>query len=256
VSLNINEWCFVPDWPAPLGVGSLFTMRGIAPGDGASGPPWAYFNLGTHVGDDAQAVQLNRNRLAAQIGARPVYLDQVHGVHSVTLTSTCIDNQQADGAFTVMRGVVCTILVADCLPVLLTDASGSQVAAVHCGWRGLAAGALEQVMAKFSCSRAQILAWLGPCIGPQRFEVGAEVRAAFMAHDAGASECFVPVSNGKFFANLPALARRRLDLAGVSRVFGNDGNAQWCTVQNPQRYFSYRRDLTTGRMAACIWRSL
>jgi len=253
------------DWPTPPGVRALFTTRGAVHGpvsDGASRGCWKYFNLGTHVGDDPYAVAANRAQLAAQIGARPVFLDQVHGVQVAVLDRASFDGLPADAAVTDAAGIVCTVLVADCLPVLLADTQGQRVAAVHCGWRGLAHGVLDNALAAWADPRGDVMAWLGPCIGPQRFEVGSEVCAAFMAHDAGAAACFVPQSNGKFLADLPALARRRLAAAGVMRVFGNDGSARWCTVQNAERYFSYRRDRgadgqgATGRMAACIWREI
>jgi YfiH family protein len=158
-----------------------------------------------------------------------------------------------------VAGIACTVLVADCLPVLLADAAGRRVAAVHCGWRGLAGGALDNALAALADPHGEIMAWLGPCIGPQSFEVGPEVRAAFVTRDAGAAACFAPQPGGKWLAGLPALARRRLAAASVTRIFGNDGGARWCTARNAGRYFSYRRDQTTlgatGRMAACIWRT-
>jgi len=244
----------------PFGVRAVFTLRGAGPDSGASRGPWAYFNLGAHVGDEARAVALNRARLAAQIGARPVFLDQVHGADVVSLDRDTPDGLRADAAMTDVAGIACTVLMADCLPVLLTDAVGHRVAAVHCGWRGLAGGVLDKALALFADLRNPVIAWLGPCIGPERFEVGLEVRTAFMTHDAGAAACFVPQSNGKWLADLPALARRRLAAAGVTHVLGNDGSAPWCTVQNAARYFSYRRDQqsfgATGRMAACIWREV
>ncbi|MDR2991366.1 MAG: peptidoglycan editing factor PgeF [Burkholderiaceae bacterium] len=252
------DW-LISDWPAPPGVQAVFTARGTAPDDGASRGPWAHFNLGAHVGDDALAVTRNRVQLAAQISARAVFLDQVHGIDVARLDAGTRDGLRADAAATDAAGIACTVLVADCLPVLLADAAGRRVAAVHCGWRGLAGGVLNNALAAFADLRGETFAWLGPCIGPDCFEVGPEVRAAFIAHDAGAMACFAPQPNGKFLADLPALARRRLAMAGVTRVFGNDSGARWCTVQNAARYFSYRRDQkplgATGRMAACIWRT-
>jgi YfiH family protein len=255
--LNAADW-IIPDWPAPPGVQAVFTVRGVGPDDGASRGPWAWFNLGAQVGDQARAVALNRARLAERIGARPVFLNQVHGVDVAVLGRDTPDDLRADAAVTDAVGVACAVRVADCLPVLLADAAGRRVAAAHCGWRGLAGGVLDNALAAFAGLGGELLAWLGPCIGPERFEVGPEVRAAFMARDADAADCFAPQPGGKFLADLPALARRRLAAAGVTRVFGNDGGARWCTVQNPERYFSYRRDQKTlganGHMAACIWR--
>jgi YfiH family protein len=238
---------------------------------------YASMNLGDHVGDAPQAVAANRARLAAALrgpggAVRPVFLDQVHGAAVVRLDPGTPDRTAADGAWTAERGVACTVLVADCLPVLFTDRAGRRVAAAHAGWRGLAGGVLEAV---FQCFRApalipygfdapnseaiearDMLAWLGPCIGPQAFEVGPEVRAAFCAADADAGRHFAAQAGGKFLAHLPALARQRLAALGVAQVYGNDGSAAWCTVAQTSRFFSHRRDGGaggTGRMAACIW---
>ena len=255
------EW-LVPDWPAVPGVRALCTTRA----GGVSGGPYASLNLGTHVGDVAQAVAANRARLAGSLGARPVFLDQVHGTHMLALQRDSQDGQVADGAFTQHAALACTVMVADCLPILLCDTQGRMVAAVHAGWRGLAGvdgvGVVEQVCKQFrrfapairAQSAMEIIAWLGPCIGPTAFVVGDEVRAVFVAHDAQAVDAFTPAGNGKWLADLAALARARLQAQGVSRVDGNNSSAPWCTVGNPERFFSYRRDGVSGRMAACIWR--
>lgn len=256
----------VADWPAPAHVHTLCTTRG---GLGASAPPYDRLNLGDHVGDDAQAVAVNRQQLARVLGARPVFLRQVHGTQVVRLHADTPDSTQADGCLTTAPGLACTIMVADCLPVLLTDAAGTVVAAAHAGWRSLAGqpqpqmGVLERlvqdmraVLGEHAGAQAQaapLLAWLGPCIGPAVFEVGSEVRAAFMDFDARAKACFAPHKPGKWLADLPALARQRLGALGVAHVSGNDGSASWCTASDRQRYFSHRRDGVTGRMAACIW---
>lgn len=262
----------LPDWPAPPGVRALFTTRGDGPDDGASAPPFEHFNLGEHVGDAPAAVAANRARLATVLGARPVFLQQVHGCEVLPLRHGVPDGHQADAAVTGARGLACTVMVADCLPVLITDTEGRAVAAAHAGWRGLAAGVLDRTLQFFRAEAGvgfdssaikneaiECLAWLGPCIGPQVFEVGPEVRAAFVEADAGAADCFVGQPSGKYLADLPALARRRLAAAGVTRVYGNDGSAAWCTVQQPGRYYSYRRDQlrrgASGRMAACVWLS-
>ncbi len=261
----------IPDWPLPPGVRALFTLRGQSAADGASDPPWAHLNLGEHVGDATAAVAANRARLRAALGARPVFMHQVHGTHVLTLTPDCGDGTSADAAVTDQPGLACTVMVADCLPVLLTDRQGALVAAAHVGWRGLAGGVLEQVLKHFqplapvqeapaaiNIEANEVLAWLGPCIGPTAFEVGPEVRAVFLSTDAGADRCFAAQPGGKFLADLPALARRRLAALGVTRVYGNDGSLPWCTVSQPARYHSYRRDERaqggSGRMAACIWR--
>lgn len=269
---NLPRHWLVPEWPAPAGVRAVFTTRGASAADGASAPPYARFNLGDHVGDAPAAVAANRVALQAAIGARPVFLNQVHGTGVRLLAASTPDGASADAAATAEAGLACTIMVADCLPVLFTDRQGHAVAAAHAGWRGLAGGVLERTLACFGAlvgaqpaqaainiEANEVLAWLGPCIGPQAFEVGPEVREAFLAADAGAGDCFVPTGQGgKLLANLPALARRRLAAAGVSAVWGNDGSPAWCTVAQGQRYFSYRRDQATlggtGRMAACIWR--
>ncbi len=260
----------IPDWPAPPNVRALFTLRGGSPADGASAAPRDFFNLGDHVGDAPAAVTANRARLHGAMGARPVFMNQVHGVQVAHLAPGMADGVTADAAVGTQSGLACTVMVADCLPVLFTDADGTKVAAAHAGWRGLAGGVLEQTLACFwhparadkapvaTENRANdVLAWLGPCIGPQAFEVGAEVREAFTASDPGAAACFQPLPAGKFLADLPALARRRLAARGVTRVYGNDGGAAWCTVAQRARFFSYRRDQGalggSGRMAACIW---
>lgn len=270
---GVPEAWLRPDWPAPAHVQALCTTRAGGMSTGA----YASMNLGDHVGDAPQAVAANRARLAAALrgpggAVRPVFLNQVHGAAVVRLGPGTPDRTAADGVWTAERRVACTVLVADCLPVLFTDRAGRRVAAAHAGWRGLAGGVLEAV---FQCFRApaltpygldapnseaiearDMLAWLGPCIGPQAFEVGPEVRAAFCAADADAGRHFAAQPGGKFLANLPALARQRLAALGVAQVYGNDGSAAWCTVAQTSRFFSHRRDGGaggTGRMAACIW---
>ena len=247
----------IPDWPAPPGVRALFTTRT----GGVSVPPFDSFNLGDHVRDDPRAVAGNRARLASLTApARPVFLQQVHGTRVVRLDRAMSDGTEADGCVVQGPGVAATIMVADCLPVLLAHASGQAVAAAHAGWRGLANGVLEATLRALNevTGEGEVTAWLGPCIGPLAFEVGAEVREAFMAADAEAASHFrVHGRDGKYLANLPALARRRLQAAGIAQVHGNDGSGAWCTVTQVSRFFSHRRDAvrlgSTGRMAACIW---
>lgn len=249
----------LPQWPAPAGVHALCSERD----GGVSAAPYDTLNLGDHVGDDPAAVAGNRRRFAASLeGARPVFLEQVHGVGVVELSDATPDATQADACWTTARGVACTIMVADCLPVLLTNRGGSLVAAAHCGWRGLAGqdgrGVLEvlwESVAPLAGDADAMLAWLGPCIGPDAFEVGPEVRAAFVARDAGAAACFRGHAGGKFLADLPALARRRLQALGIHAIHGNNGSSAWCTVGNPSRFFSHRRDRVSGRLAAAIWRA-
>lgn len=268
-----EDW-LVPDWPLPAGVRAVFTTRS----SGVSGLPFDRLNLGDHVGDDPVAVATNRARLAGATGVRPVFLKQVHGMAVATLDTRTPDGSEADACLSTQPGVACTIMVADCLPVLFTNSAGSVVAAAHAGWRGLAGGAdgqgvLEATVAAFVQAARQMdasadqdsviadmLVWLGPCIGPEAFVVGPEVRAAFLQGDPAAQHAFVPhpADGEKYHANLSALARLRLSAMGIHRVYGNDGTPVWCTATQSLRFFSHRRDAvrlgSTGRMAACIWR--
>lgn len=243
------DW-LIPQWPAPANVRALCTTRA----GGQSSPPYDSLNLGDHVGDLSSDVASNREILRQAIPANPVFLTQVHGTQVVGLTEQIADGTVADACFTDQPGLACTIMVADCLPILMTNQQGSLVAAVHAGWRGLAGcdgeGVLEGVL---KCFGTKVMAWLGPCIGPQAFEVGADVRDAFAANDPAALSLFAPHANGKWLADLQGLARQRLAALGVSQVFGNDGGQSWCTVSQPSRFFSHRRDGVSGRMAACIW---
>lgn len=236
--------CIVPDWPAPPGVRALVTTRH----GGVSAGPYASLNLGRHVGDDPAAVAENRRRLGTLLPAEPVWLQQVHGT-GVADAGSCAGMPEADAAFARRAGVVCAILTADCLPVLLCDGEGTVVAAAHAGWRGLAAGVLEATVAAMAVEPGRLLAWLGPAIGPAAFEVGEDVRTAFVAGDDGAAAAFTPGRPGKWFADLYALARRRLERAGVARVWG--GGA--CTYAEPGRFYSFRRERDTGRMASLVW---
>ncbi len=246
-----TDW-LVPDWPAPEGVRAVCTTRSGGVSQGALGG----LNLGGHVGDAPVNVAANRAQFGAAIGVRPVFLQQVHGTEILPIDAATPDGAVADACTTVGVGVACTIMVADCLPVLFTDSDGRRVAAAHAGWRGLAGGVLEGTTAAFGGTRP--MAWLGPCIGPNAFEVGDEVRTAFVTQSAEADACFRPgPAPGKWWADLPALARQRLRAAGVEAVYGNDGSDVWCTVRNPLRFFSHRRDGgsgPTGRFAAAIWR--
>ena len=235
---------FQPDWPAPAGVRALSTTRG----SGASAPPWQGFNLGDHVGDDPRAVAANRVTLRRELPAEPVWLNQVHGTRCVD-AATARPGEQADASFTRQRGVVCAVLTADCLPVLLCDEHATVVGIAHAGWRGLAAGVIEATVASMGEPGERLTAWLGPAIGAQAFEVGGEVRDIFIAGDAAAAEAFVAIAGGKWLCDIYGLARRRLHALGIRRVAGAD----FCTVNDPQRWFSYRRDGVTGRMASLVW---
>jgi hypothetical protein len=234
----------VPEWPAPPGVRALVTTRG----GGVSRGAYASLNLGDHVGDDAQAVACNRALLRQHLPAEPRWLRQVHGTRCV-VAEEAAGNEEADAAASFRPGTVCSVLTADCLPVLFCDVGGTVVAAAHAGWRGLAAGVLEATVTAMRRAPAAILAWLGPAIGPRAFEVGDEVRAAFVARDAAAAAAFVPHGTGKWLCDIYALARLRLAALGVRRV----ASADFCTVSDRDRFYSYRRDGTTGRMASLIW---
>lgn len=246
-----------PEWPGtgvPAGVGAAMSLRA----GGASAGPYESLNLGAAVGDDPAAVAANRARWAVAIGARPVWLRQVHGTRVLELTAATPDapEQPADAAWTRTAGVACTVQVADCLPVLFALADGSAVAAAHAGWRGLAAGVLEatlRALSEGSGARPDgVLAWLGPCIGPRAFEVGGDVVEAF---DAALRSHFKPRprpdGTQRWLADLHGLARARLAEAGVGRVSALD----LCTFERAADFYSFRRDRTTGRCAASIWLS-
>lgn len=239
-----------PDWPSPAGVRAAFTLRE----HGVSRPPFGTFNIGAHVGDEPRAVAENRARLRASLGlpAEPVWLEQVHGNRVVDLdTQTSLDPPgPADAAVTRAGGRVCAIQVADCMPVLFAAADGSAVGAAHAGWRGLAGGVLEATARAMKTPPAGLLAWMGPAIGQLHFEVGEEVRTAFLSTDAGAAAAFAANQRGRWQCDLYALAKRRLAALGVRAVHGGG----WCTYADAGRFFSYRRDGRCGRMAALIWR--
>ena len=226
---------------------------------GVSGPPWNSFNLGDHVGDDPAAVATNRQRLTQTLGVRPVFLRQVHGWGVRALP--CADNTEADAVWSEQTDTACCIMVADCLPILLSDAQGQVVAAAHAGWRGLCGqqgtGVLESLLSQLRQRHPQIswLAWLGPAIGPRAYEVGVDVRQAFVANRADAERHFHPITGraGKWWCDLPSLARDRLMGLGVTQIWGNDGSDDWCTHTRPDLYFSHRRDGRSGRMAAAIF---
>lgn len=250
------DW-LVPDWPAPANVRAACTTRA----GGQSCGVWQGLNLGEHVGDALADVASNRAAVRRAVGARPVFLQQVHGTSAARLSAATPDGTEADACVSTERGVACTVMVADCLPVLFAHDSGQAVAAAHAGWRGLAGGVLESALASLADAldapiaevAGHTVAWLGPCIGPRRFEVGAEVREAFVQSDAGAAAAFMAQPHGKFLADLPRLARMRLAAAGITQVSGNDGSDDWCTVLRPSRFFSHRRDRQSGRFAALVW---
>jgi len=237
----------VPDWPAPDNVRGLLTTRN----GGASQGVFSSFNLAAHVGDDPLAVLANRGRLLAALPGAPVWLNQVHGTRVFDAAEFSAGDQaaQADASFSRKAGAVCAVMTADCLPVLFCDLAGSVVAAAHAGWRGLLAGVLEETIAAMGVPGAKLMAYLGPAIGPLAFEVGDEVRAAFLAADESSAAAFTPALSGKWLADIYLLARQRLAGQGVTRIYGGS----FCTVSEADRFFSYRRDGQTGRMASMIW---
>ena len=242
----------VPDWPAPAGGHAASSLRT----GGVSPPPWQSLNLGAHVGDEPARVAENRRRLAALLGvpAEPAWLEQVHGVDVLSLDAPSLPaGRTADGAVTGRPGRVLAVLTADCLPVLFCHRQGGRIGAAHAGWRGLAAGVLERTVTAMEAPPEELLAWIGPGIGPDAYEVGPEVRdACLAATGARAEDCFRPVRPGHWHCDLPGLARLRLEAAGLAGVYGG----AWCTHGDPERFFSHRRDGAagpTGRMATLIW---
>jgi YfiH family protein len=221
---------------------------------GVSAEPWDSFNLATHVGDSPDSVAANRALLREKLKlpTEPVWLNQVHGVDVVDLDSASpsATPATADASFTRVANRVCVIMVADCLPVLFTSRDGQTIAAAHAGWRGLASGVIENTVRAISVRPSELLAWLGPAILSEHFEVGDEVREAFVRADKEAESLFSPNSHGRWQADLPGLARRRLTALGVSEVSGG----QWCTFADRNRFYSHRRDGKVGRLAALIWK--
>jgi polyphenol oxidase len=240
--------CIVPQWPAPPHVKSLVTTRV----GGVSTGPYASLNLGFATDDEEFAVQTNRSRLESLVPQPPRWLKQVHGTRVVTADSQ-VGRPEADASVAREIGTVCAILTADCLPILLTDRGGTIVAAAHAGWRGLSAGVLARTieeMTRSGLDPSEVLAYIGPGIGPAAFEVGSDVYDAFVASDRDAASAFDRRTPGKWLANLSALAARALMACGVTRIYASS----LCTYSDADRFFSYRRDRVTGRMAALIWR--
>lgn len=237
-----DDW-ILPDWPAPIAVKACVTTRL----GGMSQAPFDSFNLGDHVGDAPEAVAANRRRLQQALCCQPAWMSQIHSATVVEASPQACPT--SDASWTGTRGVGCAVLTADCLPVLFCDLAGTRVAAAHAGWRGLAAGMLEATVAAMHTPGTQLMAWLGPAIGPASFEVGAEVREAFVSRHAAAVEAFSPSRNaGRYMADIYQLARIRLAACGVSAVFGGG----FCTLKDP-RFYSYRRSARTGRFASLIW---
>ncbi|WP_407733132.1 peptidoglycan editing factor PgeF [Pseudomonas citronellolis] len=238
-----SPW-LIPDWPAPANVRACVSTRA----GGVSQAPFDSFNLGDHVGDDPAAVAENRRRLEQAQGCRPAWLSQVHGIEVVEADPSRVAT--ADASWSATPGIACAVLTADCLPALFCDRAGTRVAAAHAGWRGLAGGVLEATLDRLAVPAAEMLVWLGPAIGPQAFEVGPEVREAFMADHAEAAAAFVPsVNAGRYMADIYQLARIRLAARGVTAVYGGG----LCTFSDTERFYSYRRNPRTGRQASLVW---
>ncbi|HMM71337.1 MAG TPA: peptidoglycan editing factor PgeF [Rhodocyclaceae bacterium] len=236
---------FVPEWPMPARVRAWVTTRGtVSAADG----PYAGFNLGAHVGDECERVFANRARLAAGLGCEPVWMNQVHGTSWVDLADAPGD-VAADAALARRPGRACVVMSADCLPVLLCDRVGTVVAAAHAGWRGLANGVLERVVAAMGVAPGEVLAYLAPAISASHYEVGDEVRQRFVAHDPRLEAAFERNGRARFQCDLCGIARLRLAAIGVTAVFGGDE----CTFADGERFYSYRRDGVTGRIASLIW---
>jgi polyphenol oxidase len=246
-----------PQWPAPEGVRAAFTLRS----GGVSSGRYESLNLGARVGDLDEAVAENRRRLRVQLQLpeEPAWIEQVHGIGVLDLdapappaaaAAPAPSAPSADAVLARRAGRVCAVQVADCLAVLFAACDGSAIAAAHAGWRGLAAGVLEATVARLDVKPQQLIAWLGPAIGPPHFEVGEEVRAAFTAKDSAAATAFAPNARGRWQCDLGALARQRLAAIGIGAVYGGG----WCTFADAARFYSHRRDGQCGRMAALIWR--
>ena len=236
--MKLSETFIQPDWPAPASVRSLQTTRD----GGVSAVPYDTLNLGLHVGDDPVRVNYNRQLLAPFMPSEPVWLEQVHG--TVVANADRADCRvQADACISRQRGSVCVVMTADCLPVLLCDEAGTVVGAAHAGWKGLASGVIEATVKEMGVAPQKVMAWLGPAIGPEAFEVGAEVREAFMAHDAKAADGFTPHGDhGKFHADIYRLARQRLNALGITRIHGGS----FCTYHQKDRFFSYHLDISSA----------
>lgn len=238
------EHLIIPDWPAPANVKALQTTRA----GGISSTPYDSFNLGDHVGDSPLAVERNRMLLNTLLPSEPVWLEQAHGT-IVVYADNANCRPQADACIARHRSAVCVVMTADCLPVLLCDTEGSVVGAAHAGWKGLAAGVIEAAVQEMEVAPQNLMAWLGPAIAQDSFEVGEEVRAAFVSKQPQSASAFVPGLKGKWFADIYALARLRLNALGITSIHGGS----FCTYMEPERFFSYRRDGVTGRMGTFIW---
>lgn len=242
--MSLHDHLIVPNWPAPPSVHALQTTRR----GGVSHAPYDSLNLGSHVSDVPLHVARNRMLLNTLMPSEPIWLQQVHGtVVAHAEQAGCLP--QADACIATRRAAVCVVMTADCLPVLLCDQRGTVVGAAHAGWKGLAAGVLETTVQAMGVSAKNLMAWLGPAISQEAFEVGAEVREIFLENDAQAAQAFAPGRSGKWQADIYMLARQRLRALGIQEIYGGDH----CTYSQADKFFSYRRDGTTGRMGTFIW---
>jgi len=243
--MSLSDTFIHPEWPAPANVKALQTTRL----GGISAAPYDTLNLGLHVGDDPVRVNRNRQLLEPLLPSEPVWLEQVHGT-VVANADAAECRVVADACIARQSGSVCVVMTADCLPVLLCDEDGTVVGAVHAGWKGLAAGVIEATVQEMGVAPDKLMAWLGPAIGPHAFEVGEDVRAAFIAHDLQATVAFIPLAvAGKFRTDIARLARQRLNALGITRISGGT----FCTYHQKDKFYSYRRDGVTGRMGTFIW---
>ncbi|WP_027159622.1 peptidoglycan editing factor PgeF [Methylobacter luteus] len=243
--MNSNKHWLEPDWPAPGHVHAATTLRT----GGVSSGGFASLNPATHVGDNVEAVRQNRQIIKAMLGlpAEPVWLEQIHSNKAIDAAKSQ-SLEQADASYADKPGVVCAVLTADCLPLLVCNTGGNRIAAIHAGWRGLLSGVIGNTVA--AMGNQDLLVWLGPAIGPACFEVGAEVREAFIEKSAEFATAFKECGNGKWLADIYQLARVDLASLGIDRIYGG----HFCTVTDHDRFYSYRRDKETGRMATLIWR--
>ncbi|MCL7420806.1 MAG: peptidoglycan editing factor PgeF [Methylobacter sp.] len=243
--MTSNKHWLEPDWPAPGRVHAVTTLRT----GGVSGGGFSSLNPATHVGDQAGAVERNRHiiKTMLKLPAEPAWLEQIHSNKAVDagITRSLV---QADASYTDKPGIVCAVLTADCLPLLVCNTEGTEIAAIHAGWRGLLSGVIGNTVA--AMRSRELLVWLGPAIGPERFEVGAEVREAFIEKSAAFAPAFKARGNGKWLADIYQLARIDLAVLGINNIYGG----HFCTVTDHERFYSYRRDKETGRMATLIWR--
>lgn len=242
--MSMSRNWIAPDWPAPDQVKAFITTRA----GGVSRAPFNGLNLADHVGDEVDDVASNRALLRELLPTEPLWLRQVHGNHVVAAENS-IAGIEADASVAATPGIVCAVLTADCLPLLICDRLGSKIAAVHAGWRGLNNGVIENAIAAMRVPPPELLVYLGPAIGPTAYEVGDDVRDVFIDDDESALTAFLPTENGKWLANLYELAQLRLRRLGVEEIYGGE----LCTYNDSERFFSYRRDGVTGRMAALIW---